>query len=348
MELFSSTTIISELDKAEKGITWTKLAEFKGEKSFAGIFGSRIRFLNDSLLKTTEVSVSEIGDKTTKWLLRFFAGSKPEVIVRVFINDRSPNLGNKREKGAFNGNIRNDKTASCRLFHGKTDIKDEVSEFLRGSKTFDLSEEAKSHSPGVDVVAAGPKSCLVIQDAKMKAEMFRKRFERLVLLQTLALAYRSVIDSHALRQTNAVLAATEKPSEFEGLRSLREEVVSFDAAFVFDKPLRNDGQYEVAAFWEVCSSAFGLRWRLKELNHQNDSVYSLLARKETDEKRLSNADRRAHEKKIEKRQTRWNTSFGVLLAVIGIGVTLVEPAYNWGEVKGWAMDTGQQLVQRFD
>ncbi len=359
MALFSSTKIVKNCNFSEINNCWTKLADYEGDESLKeGIFGSKIRFLNQSLLQTTEVSINQIGDQSVKWSLKFFSGTKAEILIRVFINRRAPNPENSVEERTFKGEIFGDQEASCRLFLGGSDVNIDVSKYLRGSQTFDLIEEANSHSPAVRVAAAGPKSCLVVQDTDMCEKMFQERFERLVLLQALALAYRSVIDSHAFRQTKAVLDITAGTPTFNELKALREEVVSFDAAFVFDKPLRNDGQHEVSAFWEACSSAFGLRWRLGELNHQNDSVYNLLARKEAEEKRERDlkqaaaltqfeANRRAHEKKSEKRQNRWNAIFGVLLALMGIGVTLVEPAYTWTDVHGLLLEIVEKLIGQF-
>ncbi len=358
MAIFSSSKILDKRNNSKGKICWVKLAEYEGDESLDGIFRSKVRFFNQSLLQTTEVSINKVGDKSVKWLLKFFSGTKSEVLIRVFVNQRDPNPDNSFEERAFEGKIFSDQEASCRLFQGGSDVNKDVSEYLRGSQTFDLIEEANPHSPAVRVAAAGPKSCLVVQDTGMHEENFRQRFERLVLLQALALAYRCVIDSHAFRQTDAILDIAAGAPTFNELKSLREEVVSFDAAFVFDKPLRNDGQHEVSAFWEACSSAFGLRWRLGELNHQNSSVYNLLARKDAEEKRHRDleqatalkqfeANRTAREKKSEKRQNRWNTIFGVLLALIGIGVTLVEPAYTWNDIYGWLLGTGETMANKF-
>ena len=356
MALFSRTEIHDkfeaieedEFTPSESETSWSKLEKHKGEENVEGIFAYNIRFFNQSLLQTTKVALSKHKDGRVKWLLKFFSGTKSEVFIRVFIyhRDQDPETPEgeeaRQEVLAFNGKGSNDKKAFCRLIIGGPDVTKSVSEYLRGSQTFDLIKETDSYSPEFLVATAGSKACFVHQPTNMKKKLWEKeknllqRFERLVLLQALALAYRSVIDDHAFRQTKAVLDIVDGKQTFNELKSLREEVVNFDAAFVFDKPVHNEGQHEVSAFWEHCSSAFGLRGRRGELNDQNDSVYNILARKEAEEKReremQSEDNRRAHEKKSADSQSRWNLIFTFLLAFFGIGVALVEPALQWTTV----------------
>ena len=66
------------------------------------------------------------------------------------------------------------------------------------------------------------------------------RFERLILLQALALAYRDVVDDLVFRQTKAVLASTDSKKSVADLEILRDEIVLFEAAFVFKTPLNDD------------------------------------------------------------------------------------------------------------
>lgn len=61
MAIFSSSKILDKRNNSKGKICWVKLAEYEGDESLDGIFRSKVRFFNQSLLQTTEVSINKVG-----------------------------------------------------------------------------------------------------------------------------------------------------------------------------------------------------------------------------------------------------------------------------------------------
>jgi hypothetical protein len=167
------------------------------------------------------------------------------------------------------------------------------------------------------------------------------------------LAYRDVVDDLVFRQTKAVLASTDPKKSVVDLETLRDEIVLFEAAFVFKTPLNDDTHHEVSAFWKQCEQALGVNARIEELTTQNRSVYELLRAKEdrkTEKSRQLEIE--AKEKLIdiaevkENRRKRRTAFYGVMIALAGILVTVIEPALSWSQIVGAIADFTNTLLEK--
>ena len=98
------------------------------------------------------------------------------------------------EQNAYNGDFWKEgdplQKASARVFKRKSleKLDDEFSEFLRGSRTFELSD-AVEYSKQNYIAASSNKAAILT----LNSESMGTRFERLILLQALALAYRMLL-----------------------------------------------------------------------------------------------------------------------------------------------------------
>jgi len=185
------------------------------------------------------------------------------------------------------------------------------------------------------------------------------------------LAYRDVVDDLVFRQTKAVLASTDSKKSVADLEILRDEIVLFEAAFVFKTPLNDDTHHEVSAFWKQCEQALGVNARIEELTTQNRSVYELLRAKEdrkteksrqleieAKEKLITLAEKtrqseiEAKEKRIaiaeveENKKKRRTAFYGVMIALVGILVTVIEPALSWSQIVGAIADFTNTLIEK--
>ena len=137
------------------------------------------------------------------------------------------------------------------------------------------------------------------------------------------------------------------------METLRDEIVLFEAAFVFKTPLNDDTHHEVSAFWKQCEQALGVNARIEELTTQNRSVYELLRAKEdrkTEKSRQLEIE--AKEKLItlaeveENRKKRRTAFYGVMIALAGILVTVIEPALSWSQIVGAIADFTNTLTRK--
>jgi hypothetical protein len=167
------------------------------------------------------------------------------------------------------------------------------------------------------------------------------------LLQALALAYRDVVDDLVFRQTKAILASTSSEQSVLDLEILRDEIVQFESALIFKTPLNDDSQHEVSAFWTECEQALGLNARIEELTSQNRSVYELLraradGKAEKARQKIEDLDRYR-----DKKQSLRTALYGILIGVIGVVVTLVEPPFEWDQVLGFIGNFTKTLTSKF-
>ena len=374
--MFSSTKFVSKENEDDRG--WVSINDLNQRKTFVekpdgGLFEKRVKFLNKSILDTTFLKIRTAGLKnSTEWTIRFFVGSPQERWLKIYVNDREPLADRSNEQNAYNGDFWKEgdplQKASARVFKRKSleKLDDEFSEFLRGSRTFELSD-AVEYSKQNYIAASSNKAAILT----LNSESMGTRFERLILLQALALAYRDVVDDLVFRQTKAVLASTDSKKSVADLEILRDEIVLFEAAFVFKTPLNDDTHHEVSAFWKQCEQALGVNARIEELTTQNRSVYELLRAKEdrkteksrqleieAKEKLITLAEKtrqseiEAKEKRIaiaeveESRRKSRTAFYGVMIALVGILVTVIEPALSWSQIVGAIADFTNTLIEK--
>ena len=352
--MFSSTKFVSTENEDDRD--WISINDFNQGKRFVenpdgGLFKKRVKFLNKSILDTTFLKIRTAGlKKSTKWTIRFFVGSPQERWLQIYVNDREPLADRFNEQNAYIGDFRKERNplqrASARIFERESD--DELSKFLRSSKTFKLSD-AVEYTEGSYIAASSNRAAILTS----RSQSTRIRFERLILLQALALAYRDVVDDLVFRQTKAVLASTDPKKSVVDLETLRDEIVLFEAAFVFKTPLNDDTHHEVSTFWKQCEQALGVNARIEELTTQNRSVYELLRAKEdrkTEKSRQLEIE--AKEKLIdiaevkENRRKRRTAFYGVMIALAGILVTVIEPALSWSQIVGAIADFTNTLLEK--
>jgi len=354
----SNTNFIEKDFNENDNKVWKSISENNQEKCISGrdqtdLFKQGVKFLNGSILSTTYLKIKK-NENITEWLIRFFVGSPHERCLCICVDNSMSETGNTKGDNANKKSTHSyssAKQASAKVFQRDTigEEDNELSQYLRGSKTYKLSN-ATEYSEGI-LIAALSDTAAILTKKNMKG--MKIRFERLILLQALALAYRDVIDDLVFRQTKAVLKINSLEQSASNLETLREEIVRFEAAFVFKTPLHDDSQHEVSAFWKQCERALGVNTRIEELTSQNRSVYELLRAKEdrkTEKSRQLEIE--AKEKLItlaeveENRKKRRTAFYGVMIALAGILVTVIEPALSWSQIFGAITDFTNTLTEK--
>ncbi|MDG1419884.1 MAG: hypothetical protein P8Q29_03120 [Tateyamaria sp.] len=349
----SNTNFIEKDFNENDNKVWKSISENNQEKCISGrdhtdLFKKGVKFLNGSILITTYLKIHKKTENITEWSIRFFVGSPHERCLCICVDNSMSETGNTKGDNANKKSTysySSAKQASAKVFQRDTigEEDNELSQYLRGSKTYKLSD-ATEYSEGT-LIAALSDTAAILTINSMKG--MKIRFERLILLQALALAYRDVIDDLVFRQTKAVLKINSLEQSASNLETLREEIVRFEAAFVFKTPLHDDSQHEVSAFWKQCERALGVNTRIEELTSQNRSVYELLraradGKAEKARQKIEDLDRYR-----DKKQSLRTALYGILIGVIGVVVTLVEPPFEWDQVLGFIGNFTKTLTSKF-
>lgn len=256
---------------AEKNTLTELTIDNKGIRLFNRILGDRCSFY-------------EIENK--EWLLVFFEGSEFEKKIEVITSDYPIKHNDSDISDAFYVNN-----------NGYDENVLEIAKVLLENKSLKASDFQET-SKNSGMISAGNGFLCVTQA--------RSRFERALILNALAHAYKLVIHEVSKNITNEVINNDNKK-----LLQWAERGFRFNAAFYTKYPIKLENR-EMVKFWEV----FERHWRITEINdeltYQLGSIQGLLQAKEH------------HDQSIK---------WGVLITVGGLVITLLSTYI--AHVLGW-------------
>lgn len=209
-----------------------------------------IGFFIDPIKETSRFVASDNGQD---WQLRFFIGSAFEQELIVCLN--GDNTPNKNRLGR-----------ACWLDNRGVELNDAgllraASQFLRQSDTLPLSQkkELTSHRsllPDRDGVAYFSDDC--------------DQFKRILLCQSLAIAYTRVLTECMAQMTKVV-----QNNHIDEALGLYEKILRFNAAHYFGLPILLE-RHELFAAWKVICKHYHLNELNEELTKQLSDVAALL------------------------------------------------------------------------
>jgi hypothetical protein len=214
------------------------------------INGQNIAFFVDPIKNTSEFLSSENGQE---WRLRFFIGSEFEKELTVcFDGDGSPNKFRVGRACWLNNNGKADSNSG---------LVARASLFLRQSESLTLSRSVELTSD---------RNLLADRDGIAYFSSSSDQFKRIVLCQSLAIAYTKVLSDCMARMTEFVRRdLTDKAIE------LYEHILRFNAAHYFSLPILLE-RHEVFAAWQVMREHYHLNVLNQELTQQLSDVAALL------------------------------------------------------------------------
>lgn len=266
----------------------TKVAIYDSPKRGAGteplqIAGGDIAFLLDPLID--QQAFTQTGKD--HWHLRFFTGTGFEQVFEVcfFIGDDAP----VKEARPL--------ARACHLIESgeprnRVSVVEEASMFLRGSRTLD---------PNKLTMFSAEKGLIADRDGIAYLSKNANQFRRIVLCQTLAVAYQNVLYA-CMNQ----LADNVRKRADEATMSLYERILRFNASSYFRQPVKTK-MVELFPAWQVLQTHYRLDDLSQELMAQLTDVAALL--------------RARQERELARRHTNRNyqlTALGLLLAVAAL------------------------------
>ncbi|EGF33321.1 hypothetical protein IMCC9480_580 [Oxalobacteraceae bacterium IMCC9480] len=288
---------------------------FKKDKDFDSsetlkINDKNIAFFTDPVIDSSFFYSSK---KEDKWHLIFFDKSffKQELFVDFSY------VGVTTEKTLGVACWLNNKGVSA----NNSGLRADASKFLRDSNTLSLDQ-------GREITS----NRLLITDRSGLAYFSdnSSQFKRIVLCQSLAIAYTGVLHECMTLMTSYVKdKSTEKAIE------LYENILTFNAAYYFSLPVLLT-RHELSAVWEILSGHYRLALLNQELTQQLSDVAALLREKRERERINREKDyeqeqrllrdrtqkkeslQKKKEEKQDKRRTFWFSLVAILLAAISL------------------------------
>lgn len=197
------------------------------------IGGYNVGFLIEPLKEHADFKQSS---NRKAWCLSFFTGSAFERTISIFFKDAADTL---RDPKAWW--INTEDQPNHHRFEGN------ISLFLRGSRTKKL-DEAVYFKQDTRLIVDRENMVLFCNSLE--------RFERAIVCQALALAYKDAISTGMRKLTHCI-----KSNDEAQLIELYENMLRFNAADYFSHPVDQQKSHELYAIWEQLSK----HWRLNEL-----------------------------------------------------------------------------------
>ena len=230
-------------------------------------------------------------DDDKKWLLRFFINSPFEQELVVCIDDVERGYIDSRVGKAcwINNSGRSEDDIS---------YQEEASRFLRDSNTLNID---RSKELTIN------RTLIVDRDGMAYLSSDPEQFKRIVLCQSLAIAYRQVLSDCMYQMTRYV-----KSNLAEDALNLYENILRFNAAYYFSFPVLQN-RHEISPAWLILYKHYELNALNQELVQQLSDVAALLRekreqaraeqeRKHEQDRKKREQERAEQEKKYEKAQ----------------------------------------------
>lgn len=173
------------------------------------------------------------------WCLTFFEGSSFERTVTIFFQDDPDRLTDPKALWI-----------DTRMQSAHHAHEERASQFLRGSNTKKV-DEAICRNQNMRL--------LVDRENMVLLSNNRERYERIILCQALAIAYKDALSTCTLELTECI-----KSNDETRLITLYENMLRFNAADYFSHPIDQQKSHELFNIWEQLSK----HWRLNELRQE--------------------------------------------------------------------------------
>jgi len=237
-----------------------------------------------------------------QWQLRFFIGSAFEQTLVVRFNGMQGQGNYAVGRACWLDNDSNAENDAL-LVAG-------ASKFLRQSETLSVAQRKELSSN---------RHLLADRDGVAYFSNDFDQFKRIVLCQSLAIAYTRVISDCMARMTKSVQANLTDEALV-----LYENILRFNAAHYFSLPVQLE-RHELFAAWQVLCNHYHLKVLNQELTQQLSDVAALLdaqrekqrAAEERKQKQAL-ANQRAREDKADSRRTFWLSLTGVALTATSL------------------------------
>lgn len=258
-----------------------------------------IAFFITPVMESASFFTSEDGKK---WHLCFFSGSGFEQELFVHFNTSEDDKNWSIARACWMDNDANDESNAGLI--------EDASLFLRQSRTLSLARarELTTH-----------RMLIADRDGIAYFSNDEDQFKRIILCQSLAIAYTQVLSECMARMTKNV-----KSNLTEDALVLYENILRFNAAYYFSLPVLLK-RHELSAAWQVLCEHYQLKLLNQELTQQLSDVAALLREKREHQQRalLEQAAQTAlrqkqKEDRTDKRRTFWLSLIGILLTATSL------------------------------
>lgn len=232
------------------------------------------------------------------WRLSFFQGSAFERTITVFFKS-TPNSLPDPKAWWIDSAAQPDHQA-----HEK-----DMSRFFRGTNTKKLDEAVYSNRQT---------RLLVDRENLVLLSNNRARFERIILCQALALAYKDALNTGMLELTQCI-----KSNDETQLIKLYEDMLRFNAADYFGHPVDQQRSHELYDIWEPLSRHWRLNERRQELTEQLADVANLIREQRSQREQVAH---RQWQDALQKKDSAFNKKalfISVLVTTLSL-LTLVQ------------------------
>ncbi|MBS9780975.1 MAG: hypothetical protein KGV56_00600 [Gammaproteobacteria bacterium] len=277
----------------------------KPETTPLTIDNNSIRFFHDVLSDKCSFEI----DEERIWWLTFFKGSIYEQVLCVGFkedNTRKQHLYHKRYEAliklAYYYVIDDDETDTAAAYN---------SDYIRGSKAIKYADHFALSLNSIHIDGRGLSFI-----ASMETQY--SQFERYILLLALTQAYRIVIE-----QLSTELALINDITNDKKLDELYLKVAEFNAIYFLSRPVKSS-RTNVSEIWDIVSEKLLLEKISSELCNQISSLHYIISAKQ--QKEMKQIEMQSND--IREQRNEIINKWGLRLAIIGVGITLVDLFFN--------------------